>query len=244
MGTTAAFRIPDPGPRDAGKHPASRIRGPVVRDPDHRGRCAVAHRFGGAMGDSQSLRGRSHCKRCGYQGVGWPRGGCPPAQRRHRCPGRSVRVPAGHEATVLVDGPGGDPGADQPDHGFQRHGKCRQGKRAVLRVGPGEHGVGPDPVADQFHRRHGAGHHPRDPDGERQSRSQCPPRFRGTRRSVPASGGQQGYQGQGMPGQQVPDGYGTPQGGHGQGGYGPQGGYGRQPGGFGGQQGGYGQNGY
>lgn len=57
-------------------------------------------------------------------------------------------------------------------------------------------------------------------------------------------GGQQGYQGQGMPGQQVPDGYGTPQGGHGQGGYGPQGGYGRQPGGFGGQQGGYGQNGY
>lgn len=40
-----------------------------------------------------------------------------------------------------------------------------------------------------------------------------------------------------MPGQQVPNGYGTPQGGYGQGGYGPQGGYG-------GQQGGYGQNGY
>ena len=56
-------------------------------------------------------------------------------------------------------------------------------------------------------------------------------------------GGQQGYQGQGMPGQQVPNGYGTPQdgpgaqGGYGQGGYGPQSGYG-------GQQGGYGQNGY
>ena len=53
----------------------------------------------------------------------------------------------------------------------------------------------------------------------------------------------QGYQGQGMPGQQVPNGYGTPQGGpvaqggYGQGGYGPQSGYG-------GQQGGYGQNGY
>lgn len=46
-----------------------------------------------------------------------------------------------------------------------------------------------------------------------------------------------------MPGQQVPNGYGTPQdgpgaqGGYGQGGYGPQSGYG-------GQQGGYGQNGY
>lgn len=56
-------------------------------------------------------------------------------------------------------------------------------------------------------------------------------------------GGQQGYQGQGMPGQQVPNGYGTPQdgpgaqGGYGQGGYGPQSGYE-------GQQGGYGQNGY
>lgn len=56
-------------------------------------------------------------------------------------------------------------------------------------------------------------------------------------------GGQQGYQGQGMPGQQVPNGYGTPQdgpgaqSGYGQGGYGPQSGYG-------GQQGGYGQNGY
>lgn len=53
----------------------------------------------------------------------------------------------------------------------------------------------------------------------------------------------QGYQGQGKPGQQVPNGYGTPQGGpvaqdgYGQGGYGPQSGYG-------GQQGGYGQNGY
>lgn len=50
-------------------------------------------------------------------------------------------------------------------------------------------------------------------------------------------GGQQGYQGQEMQGQQVPNGYGTPQGGCSQEGYGSQGGYGRQ-------QGGYGQNGY
>lgn len=56
-------------------------------------------------------------------------------------------------------------------------------------------------------------------------------------------GGPQGYQGQAMPGQQIPNGYGTPQGGPGaQGGYG-QGGYGPQ-GGYGGQQGGHGQNGY
>ena len=68
---------------------------------------------------------------------------------------------------------------------------------------------------------------------------------RGARAGVPGGpyqyqGGQQGYLGQAMPGQQVPNGYGTPQGGPGaQGGYG-QGGYG----GHGGQQGGYGQNGY
>ena len=63
------------------------------------------------------------------------------------------------------------------------------------------------------------------------------PGFGGPSGPYQYQGGQQGYQGQGMPGQRVPNGYGTPQGGYGQGGYGPQGGYG-------GQQGGYGQNGY